>query len=77
MHGTGQWCLDIGSAKNTLQGCVSMTALVVRAASQLYAMADERVFLQPLPRQIVTVIINVLIWDKHASLEGIGFLLVW
>ncbi len=27
--------------------------------------------------KIVTVVINVLIWDKHATPVGIGFLLVW
>lgn len=27
--------------------------------------------------KIVTVIINCLIWDKHASPSGIGFLMVW
>ncbi|GIL98962.1 hypothetical protein Vretimale_4191 [Volvox reticuliferus] len=27
--------------------------------------------------KVVTVIINVMIWDKHASPAGIGFLLLW
>lgn len=27
--------------------------------------------------KIVTVVINLLIWDKHATPAGIGFLLVW
>lgn len=27
--------------------------------------------------KIITVVINVLIWDKHATPAGIGFLLVW
>ena len=31
-----------------------------------------------LPRpQVLTVIINVFIWDKHASPEGIACLMVW
>jgi hypothetical protein len=27
--------------------------------------------------KLITVVINVLIWDKHATPAGIGFLLVW
>ncbi len=27
--------------------------------------------------KVVTVIINMMIWDKHASSAGIGFLMIW
>jgi GDP-mannose transporter len=27
--------------------------------------------------KIVTVIINFMIWDKHATLEGVAFLMLW
>ena len=27
--------------------------------------------------KVVTVVINWMLWDKHASLQGIGFLLLW
>jgi hypothetical protein len=27
--------------------------------------------------QVLTVIINLLIWDKHAGIEGIAFLSIW
>ena len=31
---------------------------------------------RPLP-QVVTVIINLMIWDKHAGPEGIALLAMW
>jgi solute carrier family 35 protein len=51
--------------------CMSHAAYMLRRVVSATAMA-----LVGIVCKVLTVIINFLIWDKHASLEGIGCLLV-